>query len=63
MNWWSIDMSEMVIDTTKESNEAEAAAEKIDYKSQFGVPDFERLLKSAYYHGYRDALLKDIRDK
>lgn len=57
MNWWSINMSEVVIDITKESRAAEEAAQKIDYKLQFNIPDFERQLKAAYIHGYRDALV------
>ena len=52
-------MSEKIINTTKESNEAEIASDQINYEMQFGIPDIKRLLQSAYYHGYRDALLKN----
>jgi hypothetical protein len=47
-----------VIDVTKISNQAEEASLRIDIERQFGVPDLARLLRSAYYHGYRDALLE-----
>ncbi len=46
------------IDTTKISNLAELASQRIDVERQFGIPDLVRLLRSAYYHGYRDALLE-----
>jgi len=47
-----------VIDTTKLSNLAEEASLRIDIERQFSLPDLPRLLRSAYYHGYRDALLE-----
>jgi hypothetical protein len=46
------------IDTTKLSQKAEEASLRIDVERQFGIPDLARLLRSAYYHGYRDALLE-----
>jgi hypothetical protein len=47
-----------VIDTTTISNLAEEASLRIDIERQFNIPDLARLLRSAYYHGYRDALLE-----
>lgn len=47
-----------VIDVTKISNLAEEASQRIDVDRQFAIPDLARLLRSAYYHGYRDALLE-----
>lgn len=45
--------------TTAMSDEAEEAAKQFNAVQQFGIPDLERWLKSAYYHGYRDALVRE----
>lgn len=52
-------MNKKTIDTTVESDEADKAAALFDSARQFGIPDLEKWLKSAYYHGYRDALIKE----
>lgn len=45
--------------TTAMSDEAEKAALKFNAKMQFGIPDLESWLRTAYYHGYRDALVRE----
>jgi len=51
-------MGKPVYDVSDLYREADEAAEKVEYKQQYGIPDFEAKLKAAYVHGWVDCLQK-----
>lgn len=43
-------------DVTELYMKAKSAALRVDFKRQYNIPDLERLLVSAYVHGFTDGV-------